>query len=472
MEGLAILDPSGRPRRKFPLSHIARWAARGPTLTLYTRTPVDVEEVTLTLSADEGTVRAVLDTLTCACMQMVELMQGQQQGDGRPAGGGNADVSGSLAELLASGGARRRRAPTLPTAEEVEFWTAPDKAGWLQSQGDVIKTWRRRWHVLKQGHLFRFAGPEGVTRTARPRGVVDLAQVTDVSEARASTGRDCSLRLATAAGAELCYLADSETEQVEWLSALEGGVHRIARTLAGEDGDGGGPRRRVVVSGAAGGAAPAPPPAAPSRPPADWARRLEAGYSAAAGQAPPAGGRPASAASNGWPGAHRGTAPSFFPAGSNPVVSVVGYGDTAAAAAPTAPHDGGGDGGGGGGGPAGYDGGGGGDTGGSGAFGGGPTYQGMAGVAGVASSNGPHPQQQRPAGYAGGGGYPAFDAPPAAAPAPYYSPAPPPPQAPVAAAHPPSLPAPWAVVYTPEGRPYFYNGDTRETRWDPPGSLV
>ena len=241
MEGLAILDPAGRPRRKFPLSHIARWAARGATLTLYTRTPVDVEEVTLTLAADEGTVRAVLDTLTCACMQMVELMQGQQQsggGGGRAGGGG--DVSGSLAELLAGGGARRRRAPTLPAADEVEFWHAPDKAGWLQSQGDHIKTWRRRWHVLKQGHLFRFAGPEAVSRTARPRGVVDLSQVTDVAEARAATGRDCSVRLATATGAELCYLADSETEQVEWLSALEGSVHAIARTLAGEDEGGGG----------------------------------------------------------------------------------------------------------------------------------------------------------------------------------------------------------------------------------------
>jgi hypothetical protein len=106
--------------------------------------------------------------------------------------------------------------------DEVEFWASPDHAGWLQSQGDHIKTWRRRWHVLKQGHLFRFASPaEGATRTARPRGVVDLSQVTDVAEARAATGRDCSLRLATATGAELCYLADSETEQVEWLSLEE-----------------------------------------------------------------------------------------------------------------------------------------------------------------------------------------------------------------------------------------------------------
>jgi hypothetical protein len=27
--------------------------------------------------------------------------------------------------------------------------------GWLQSQGDHIKSWRKRWFVLKDGFLFR-----------------------------------------------------------------------------------------------------------------------------------------------------------------------------------------------------------------------------------------------------------------------------------------------------------------------------
>ena len=63
----------------------------------------------------------------------------------------------------------------LPSAEDVEFWVAPEKAGWLQSQGDHIKTWRRRWFVLKQGYLFRFASPD-VTSASKPRGLVDLSK--------------------------------------------------------------------------------------------------------------------------------------------------------------------------------------------------------------------------------------------------------------------------------------------------------
>ena len=52
MDGLFLMSPdASRTLRKFPLSHIARWAtppsAGGAALVLYTRTPVDVEEVTL-----------------------------------------------------------------------------------------------------------------------------------------------------------------------------------------------------------------------------------------------------------------------------------------------------------------------------------------------------------------------------------------------------------------------------------------
>lgn len=117
----------------------------------------------------------------------------------------------------------------LPSAEDVEFWISPEKTGWLQSQGEHIKTWRRRWFVLKQGYLFRFAGPD-VNSSSKPRGLVDLSKVTDVSPARDATGRNNSLMLSTPTGRVL-YVADSETEQVEWVSALEGTVARIVKQV-------------------------------------------------------------------------------------------------------------------------------------------------------------------------------------------------------------------------------------------------
>lgn len=72
LDGLFLLSPDGnRTKRKFPLNHISRWALRGSLLVLYTRTPVDVEERTVTLQGDDRVIRSVLDTLTCCCMQCV-----------------------------------------------------------------------------------------------------------------------------------------------------------------------------------------------------------------------------------------------------------------------------------------------------------------------------------------------------------------------------------------------------------------
>lgn len=72
MDGLFISTNDGkRTLRKYPLNHISRWALRGNGLVLYTKTPVDVEEVTVTLQGDDMTIRSVLDTLTCSCMQYV-----------------------------------------------------------------------------------------------------------------------------------------------------------------------------------------------------------------------------------------------------------------------------------------------------------------------------------------------------------------------------------------------------------------
>jgi hypothetical protein len=43
----------------------------------------------------------------------------------------------------------------LPSADDIEYWKEPVMEGWLQCQGEVLKSWRKRWFVLKQGHLFR-----------------------------------------------------------------------------------------------------------------------------------------------------------------------------------------------------------------------------------------------------------------------------------------------------------------------------
>lgn len=149
----------------------------------------------------------------------------------------------------------------LLTADQVEFWHNPEKTGWMHSQGEHIKTWRKRWFVLKQasscahdlqraapplrdstpphthtytpcpigvyvgllkqrgcllqGFLFRFANSE-VGPSTKPRGIVDLSTVTDVADGSAATSRPNSIKLTTATG-QICYLCESETSQARTL---------------------------------------------------------------------------------------------------------------------------------------------------------------------------------------------------------------------------------------------------------------
>lgn len=92
----------------------------------------------------------------------------------------------------------------LPSQDEVEFWHKAEKSGWLQSQGEHLRTWRRRWFVLKQGFLFRFAD-QNVVANSKPRGIVDLSKVTDVSSGREATGKNNSITLSTEGGSVSHY---------------------------------------------------------------------------------------------------------------------------------------------------------------------------------------------------------------------------------------------------------------------------
>jgi len=99
---------------------------------------------------------------------------------------------------------------------------------------------------------------------------------------------------------QVCYLCDSETEQVEWISAFEGTLARIVKLVAGVEDE---PPLPAAI---------APQHSkAPASSTSEWARQLEAGFSAVSRSSP----KP-----------QRSSASSAFRADGNPMVSVVGYG--------------------------------------------------------------------------------------------------------------------------------------------------
>ncbi|WIA22447.1 hypothetical protein OEZ85_004745 [Tetradesmus obliquus] len=260
LDGLKILNQDGsRTMRSYNLRNVARWDLMDTSTVIWTKTDVDLEEHPLTLSADSNTVRNVVDTLAMCCMQLAEIIQEKDR------------AAASNLEELASGGGKTKKAQKLPSVDSVQYWRAPDKAGWLGSQAEVMRVWRRRWFVLKQGYLFRFLSPD-VSESVKPRGVIDLSKVQDVRDGRAVTGKANSVQLKTASGGSVCYVCESvvwvnrwlqlsssvtgkansvqlktasggsvcymcksETEMVEWISALEGAIAKIVKQLAGVD---------------------------------------------------------------------------------------------------------------------------------------------------------------------------------------------------------------------------------------------
>ncbi|KAL4423786.1 hypothetical protein ABPG75_001087 [Micractinium tetrahymenae] len=443
LEGFLIHSMGGSCLRKYPLHHISRWSMRNgggggaDRLVLYTRSPVDVEDQSVTLQGDEITIRSVLDTLTCSCMQMAEMIQSGQG----PDGAGQA-AANSLNALL-----KKSKKPALLTADQVEFWHHPEKAGWMHSQGEHIKTWRKRWFVLKQGFIFRFASND-VSSSSKPRGIVDLSTVTDVSDGSGATGRPNSIKVSTATG-YICYLCENETSQVEWISALEGAVAKIVKLVAGVDDE-----AEAAVAAAA--------------KPKSWAEQLERTYASVGSTSAsrrggssgdggggsrsqmvsivsydgPSGGgggsgaRGGASARSGYGGGYSGGGGGGGSGGSDYSYVTVDYGSIAGAtavpdSAPAPASYGGGYG-------AGY----------------GQQQQQQPPAAAYGYAQQQHQQQpgpeygQQAGGYGGANLMDAVTAPQAAQQAQSGS--------------------PWQVHYTAEGRPYFFNPQTGVTQWNAP----
>lgn len=51
----------------------------------------------------------------------------------------------------------------------------------------MLKTWRRRWFVLKEGYVFRFLNND-IDSGSKPRGIVDLSKITDVQDTKGGMG--------------------------------------------------------------------------------------------------------------------------------------------------------------------------------------------------------------------------------------------------------------------------------------------
>merc|ERR1711887_438469 len=111
----------------------------------------------------------------------------------------------------------------------VEFWHSPERCGWLMKQGEYIKTWRRRWFILKQGKIFWFKTEE-VGPSSIPRGVVDISRCLSIKGAEDVINRAHAFELSTHSET-MFFIADSDKEKEEWISSVGRAIVRQSKSV-------------------------------------------------------------------------------------------------------------------------------------------------------------------------------------------------------------------------------------------------
>lgn len=115
----------------------------------------------------------------------------------------------------------------------VEWWHSPDRCGWLTKQGDYIKTWRKRWFVLKQGKIFWFK-TEAVGPESQPRGVIDVNKCLSIKGAEDTINKPFAFEISTHTES-MFFIADTEKEKEDWINAVGRAIVKHSRSLLEHD---------------------------------------------------------------------------------------------------------------------------------------------------------------------------------------------------------------------------------------------
>jgi hypothetical protein len=111
-----------------------------------------------------------------------------------------------------------------------------DKDGFLTKQGGSIKTWRRRWFVLKGKKLYYFKSKTDVEAT----GIIELEADSFVRDER---DKDKKRRFMFSVGTSRRVFfmhADTEQEMRQWIEAIKGNIDTPIRPIPPPVRDGGG----------------------------------------------------------------------------------------------------------------------------------------------------------------------------------------------------------------------------------------
>jgi hypothetical protein len=120
-----------------------------------------------------------------------------------------------------------------PENDGIEFWHNPERSGWLMKQGEYIKTWRRRWFVLKQGKIYWFKS-DVVTPDSIPRGVIEVKKCLSIKGAEDAINKPHAFEVSTT-DCSMFFIADSDKEKEDWINAVGRAIVKHSRSLLDND---------------------------------------------------------------------------------------------------------------------------------------------------------------------------------------------------------------------------------------------
>ncbi|CAN6815887.1 unnamed protein product [Brassica oleracea] len=121
--------------------------------------------------------------------------------------------------------------PNRQDYEGIEFWSNPERSGWLTKQGDYIKTWRRRWFVLKRGKLLWFKDQSSaLTRGSIPRGVISVGDCLTVKGAEDVVNKPFAFEISSG-NITMFFIADNEKEKEEWINSIGRSIVQHSRSV-------------------------------------------------------------------------------------------------------------------------------------------------------------------------------------------------------------------------------------------------
>lgn len=125
-------------------------------------------------------------------------------------------------------------APAAPVpGADIRFWENPDREGWLMKQGAWIKTWRRRWFVMKEGHIFWFKTDQ-VNEKSVSRGVIPLHNCLSVKGAEETLNKPHAFEVSTR-GATQYFVADTERDKEDWINAVGRTIVRASASMQDDE---------------------------------------------------------------------------------------------------------------------------------------------------------------------------------------------------------------------------------------------